>query len=146
MLLAYNEMTMIAYTNYTDEEYDELIELLKSCDLYDEPWETRENLKLKIERDPASIILAVDDKQVVGCVFIVVDGWIGMIWRLAVLDTYRKQGIGHELMQRAEILIKNRGVKESSIFVATSKEDLKDWYQKQNYTKTSDFTFMYKEL
>lgn len=139
-------MTMIAYQNYNDGHYDALVVLLKSCDLYDEPWETRENLKLKIERDPESVILALDGEQVVGCVFVVVDGWIGLVWRLAVLEEHRKQGIGHELMQKAEALIKSRGVKEASHFVSSPKEELKAWYEKQGYTKTSDYTFMYKEI
>lgn len=137
---------MIAYTNYIDEQYEALVTLLKSCDLYDEPWEKRENLKRKITQDPESVILAVDGKRLIGSVFVVVDGWIGMVWRLAVLEEYRKQGVGHELMSKAETLIKSRGVKESSHFVSAPKEELKAWYEKQGYTKTSDYTFMYKEI
>ena len=137
---------MTTYRNYTDAQYEELIILLQLCGLYDEPWETRENLKLKIEKDPESIILACDGEQIIGCVFVVVDGWIGMIWRLAVVESYRKQGIGNELMHRAERLIKERGVKEASLFVGSDKRNLQDWYQKNGYTKTTDYTFMYKEV
>ena len=49
-------------------------------------------------------------------------------------------------LQKAEEIIKKRGIKESSLFVDTKNDLLKEWYKKQDYKKTTDWTFMYKKL
>lgn len=138
--------SMITLGYYRPELYSELVAVLTSCNLYDEPWETEKNLRLKIERDPESIIVALDDVKLIGCVFVVVDGWVGMVWRLAVLPEYRKHGVGGMLLEQAELIVKDRGVKEVSLFVSASNNELKEWYAKRKYTIGEDYTFAYKEV
>jgi len=137
---------MISIRFYNNSDYDGVKQTLQEGKLYDEVWEDRQNLKRKIERDPGSILLATDNSDIVGCVFIVEDGWNAFIWRLSVREKYRNQGVGLMLMQKAEEIIRARGVKESSIFVDTKNDSLKSWYKKQDYLQTSDYTFMYKKL
>jgi ribosomal protein S18 acetylase RimI-like enzyme len=137
---------MVSIRHYTDSDYEAVKQVLQEANLYDDVWEDRQNLKRKITRDPQSILLAEDGKQVIGCVFIVEDGWNAFIWRLAVRKDHRKKGIGTMLMKKAEDIIKARGIKESSIFVDTKNDPLKEWYQKQDYLKTADYTFLYKKL
>jgi len=137
---------MVTIKFYKDDFYADVKQILKESNLYDETWETKDHLKHKIERDPQSILIAVDNNKIIGCVFIVEDGWNGFIWRLCVKESHRKKGTGSLLMQKAEEIIKNRGIKEASLFVDTKNESLQEWYKKQGYTKTSDWTFMYKKL
>ena len=137
---------MVKIDFYKDEFYDEVKKILQEAELYDETWEARENLKRKIERDPQSILIAVDENKIVGCVFIVEDGWNGFIWRLCVRKSHRKKGIGSMLLQKAEKIIKDRGIKEASLFVDAGNKSLQDWYQKRNYIKGSNWRFMYKKL
>ncbi len=137
---------MVLIKFYKDDFYEDVKQILQEGNLYDETWEARENLKRKIERDPQSILIADVNEEIVGCVFIVEDGWNGFIWRLCVKKSHRKKGIGLLLMQKAEEIIKNRGIKEASLFVDSKNEYLKKWYQKQDYIKTSDWTFLYKKL
>ena len=137
-------MVLIRY--YKDSDYKDVKQTLKEGKLYDDIWENRKNLRRKIKRDPESIFLAINDNKIIGCVFIVEDGWNAFIWRLSVRKKYRRQGIGKMLMQKAEEIIKKRGIKESSIFVDTKNKRLKQWYKKQGYLKTSDYTFFYKKL
>ena len=131
---------------YKDKFYDDVKKILQECNLFDETWEARENLKRKITRDKESILIAEEGSKIVGCVFIVEDGWNAFIWRLCVKENYRKKGIGLLLMQKAEDIIKGRGIKEASIFVDAKNDSLKNWYQKQGYLKGRDWTFMYKKL
>lgn len=137
---------MVSIRYYSDSDYDQVKEVLQESNLYDEVWEDRKNLKRKIKRDPKSILIAEENNQIIGCVFIVEDGWNAFIWRLSVRKNNRKKGIGLILMKKAEELIKKRGIKEASIFVNSKNNSLKKWYQKQNYSTTSDYTFMYKKL
>ncbi len=137
---------MAAIRYYKDADYEEVKQALEEGKLYDEVWEDRENLRRKVGRDPESILLAIDDNKIIGCVFIVEDGWNAFIWRLSVREKYRKQGVGKMLMEKAEEIIKARGIKESSIFVSAQNDDLRQWYKQRGYLQTSDYTFMYKEL
>jgi ribosomal protein S18 acetylase RimI-like enzyme len=148
---------MVTITYYQDSYYEQVKQILQNAQLYDEKWEARENLKRKIERDNESILIAItpisnpntkitDQHQVVGCVFIVEDGWNSFIWRLCVKQNYRAKGIGTLLMQKAESIIKNRGITEVSLFVDPKNDELQNWYKTQNYIKASDWTFMYKKL
>ncbi|KKQ77441.1 MAG: acetyltransferase [Parcubacteria group bacterium GW2011_GWC1_38_6] len=137
---------MISIRYYKDPDYEDVKQTLKEGKLYDDVWEDRKNLKRKIKRDPESILLAISNNKIVGCIFIVEDGWNAFLWRLSVRKKYRRQGIGKMLIQKAEEIIRKRGIKESSIFVDTKNDYLKQWYKKQGYRKTSDYTFHYKKL
>jgi len=137
---------MVSIRYYKNSDYEGVKQTLQEGKLYDDVWESEKNLKRKIKRDPKSILLAINDNKIVGCVFIVEDGWNAFIWRLSVRKKYRRQGIGKMLMQKAEEIIKKRGIKESSIFVDAKNYYLKQWYRKQRYLKTSDYTFLYKKL
>jgi ribosomal protein S18 acetylase RimI-like enzyme len=70
-------------------------------------WEAKGNLSRKIQRDPESILIAIEDEKIVVCIFIVEDGWNAFIGKLSVLKEYRKKGIGLSLMQKAEEIIKS---------------------------------------
>ena len=131
---------------YNNNDYDDVKQVLKEADLFDDVWEAQDNLERKIKRDPESILVAEDDGQVIGCVFIVEDGWNAFVWRLAVRRDQRRKGVGLSLMQKVEEIIKSRGIKEVSLFVDTKNEHLKAWYEKQDYETTSDYTFMYKKI
>lgn len=135
---------MLKLENYKNDDYEDLVSLLKSNDLYDETWETKEALERKIKQDPDTVIVAKIDNKIVGCVFVMVHGWMGMVCRLCVEKQYQKQGIGSKLLEAAENLVRQKGVKEVSLFVDSEKECLKDWYRKNGYKSTRDFTFLFK--
>src|SRR3989344_2311218 len=137
---------MVLIKFYKDSFYEGLKQVLEECDLYDPVWDDRKNLKRKIERDPQSILIAEDAGRVIGCVFIVEDGWNGFIWRLGVRQEYRKKVVGLALMQKAEEIIRKRGINESSLFIDPKNENLQEWYKNQGYRKTTNWTFMYKKL
>ncbi|MCX4824900.1 GNAT family N-acetyltransferase [Streptomyces sp. NBC_01142] len=55
-----------------------------------------------IARDPDALILAESDGRVVGTVIAGYDGWRCSLYRLAVLPSHRRQGIGAALLEAAE--------------------------------------------
>ena len=137
---------MVSVGFYQDELYGELKRILQEAELYDETWEARENLKRKINRDPESILVAREEDELIGCVFIVEDGWNGFIWRLCVKEAHRQKGVGSLLMQEAEKIITRRGIKEASLFVDPQNTALLNWYKKRDYVEASKWRFMYKKL
>lgn len=137
-------MASIRY--YNDSDYDDLKSVLQEGGLYEETWETKDGLSRKIKKDPQSILIAELDGEVVGCVFIVEDGWNAFVWRLCVKNNQRKKGIGSLLMRRVEEIVKERGLGESSLFVDPSNDMLIKWYEKQGYKRARNWTFMFKVL
>ncbi len=77
---------------------------------------------------------------------VVEDGWNAFIWRLCVKESERKKGIGLLLMQKAEDIIRKRGIKEACLLVDPKNDRLNGWYKKQDYVQAGDWTFMYKRL
>jgi ribosomal protein S18 acetylase RimI-like enzyme len=55
-----------------------------------------------ISRDPSALIVAEEAGHLVGTVIAGWDGWRGSIYRLAVVPTSRRQGLGRQLLDRAE--------------------------------------------
>jgi ribosomal protein S18 acetylase RimI-like enzyme len=53
-------------------------------------------------RDPDALILAMDGDQIVGTVIAGWDGWRCHVYRLAVLPSRRREGIGRALITAAE--------------------------------------------
>lgn len=137
---------MVSIEYYSNSNYDEVIKILKASNSYDDNWESKEGLSRKIKRDPQSILVAKENDKIVGCIFISEDGWVGFLWRLSVLENYRKKGIGKLLMQKGEEIIKKRGIKEVSILVNHKNNILKKWYEKQDYKQARDWTFMFKKV
>lgn len=54
-----------------------------------------------LERDPDALILAIEDDQIVGTVIAGWNGWRCCLYRLAVREDKRKQGIGKLLVDKA---------------------------------------------
>jgi ribosomal protein S18 acetylase RimI-like enzyme len=137
---------MITIDFYKDDFYEDVKKILQECKLYDEVWESRENLKRKIKMDPESILIAKDKNKIIGCTFLVDGGWTAFIFRVGVSESYRKRGIGSKLLQKAEEIIKKKGFKEVELLVDSKNNTLKSWYDKKSYLSASDWTFMYKKL
>ena len=138
---------MVEIRNYKDSDYEDVKTNLKEGDLYDEVWDSRENLKKKIERDPDSIIVAVEDGKAIGNIYVIRDGWANFVFRLAVRKTHRNKGIAKVLMKEAETRLKQIGVKECSLFVRDDDNKLKEWYKKQGYQASKrKHQAMWKEL
>lgn len=89
---------------------------------------TAEALQERISRFPDSILICVQDGEVIGIAFTREDEWGTFISRLFVRKDWRKQGIGRLLVRYAESFsyVKNRS--EFSKFVLDIRDLLTDFY------------------
>ncbi|KAA6224497.1 GNAT family N-acetyltransferase [Streptomyces albofaciens JCM 4342] len=55
-----------------------------------------------VRRDPQALLLAESDGLLVGSVIAGYDGWRCSLYRLAVLPSYRRQGVATALLEAAE--------------------------------------------
>ncbi|QOR35463.1 GNAT family N-acetyltransferase [Clostridium sp. 'deep sea'] len=67
-----------------------------------------------------------------------------MLWHLAVLPSYQKQGIATALLQKAERLLKHENI---SLIEAWTRDDkfVNEWYLKRGFKLTSSYLHVYLE-
>lgn len=65
------------------------------------PKDSVDALHSLIERDPEALILAIENDEIVGTVIAGWNGWRCCLYRLAVREDKRKQGIGKLLVDQA---------------------------------------------
>lgn len=87
-------------------EPSELTEVLafwaKHAENSTRPTDTVEAILTLIVRDPEALILAIEDDEIIGTIIAGWNGWRCCLYRLAVREDKRKQGIGRLLVDQAE--------------------------------------------
>ena len=137
---------MIGIRYYKDSDYNGVRQVLKESSLYYYGWDNRKNLKKKISKDKRSIAVATDDKKIVGVIYLIDDGWGSFLFRLSVLKSYRKHGIGSMLLEHAEKTLIKYGKKDVSLFIRSNDRMLLKYYKKRGFRKLKTYTEMNKVL
>ena len=124
---------MASIRNYIDADFPQLENILKKCGVYSEKYDTRESIRKKMEHDTESVIVAEENGQIIGCVFIIYDPWSSFIYRLGIDPDYRRRGIGNVLMQEAERRLTKRGTNPITIFVHEDNIGALEFYRKRGW-------------
>lgn len=130
---------------YKNSDYDEVKKLYIEGGIYYEGTDSFENIKRKILRDPKSIFVAIEGKEIAGTVSITEDGRMTLISRLAVSWKFRNKGIGKALMKKAEEELSARGCDKYNILVREENKNLQKYYEKQGYEKGNIYRWMEKK-
>ena len=124
---------MIKIRNYQKKDYSQVASILKEADLYDEVWDSEDNLSGMNDKDSESIIVAELDDLVVGNLFIIPYGnKVSYLFRLAVKTQHRQQGIASSLMKHATNIAKNKGVTEIGLYVDSKNQELQSFYKNED--------------
>ena len=67
---------------------------------------------------PAALLVAERDGAIVGALIAAWDGWRGNMYRLAVRDGFRRQGVGVALVRAGEEYLRGRGALRVTALVA----------------------------
>jgi ribosomal protein S18 acetylase RimI-like enzyme len=139
---------MLKIRNYKPPDYLQVVSILKEANLFDEIWDSEENLLGMVSKDPESVIVAEIDDSIVGNLFMIPYGdKIAYLFRLAVKQKYRKQGIATELIKYAQKLVKSKGVSEVGLYVDSNNKTLQSFYQKRGFkASNSTYYYMWNEL
>ncbi|MDE3089235.1 MAG: GNAT family N-acetyltransferase [Chloroflexota bacterium] len=117
--------------------------------------DTRDEIAKKLQRDPDLFIVAVDDDnpslfglrsgspRVIGTVIGGYDGRRGLIYHLAVEETYRQRGIGKMLMDEVERRLKAKGCLRCYLLVKDDARDVIEFYRAIGW-EVMDVTIMAK--
>jgi ribosomal protein S18 acetylase RimI-like enzyme len=101
----------------------------------------RDEIAKKIQRDPDLFLVAEIDGLIIGSVIGGFDGRRGMVYHLAVDDTYRKKGIGTVLMNELESRMKQKGCIRSYLLVTRDNLDAIRFYETQGWEQMDLLTF-----
>ena len=96
-------VTSIEYRSGTPADVDALLEFWsRSAENESRPTDSRTAVESLLARDPEALIVAERGGRIVGTIIAGFDGWRCHLYRLAVDPEERRQGIGRELLTRAE--------------------------------------------
>ena len=119
--------------DYQDNDYEQIVSNLKEATLFNPHLDTKEVLSGKMKHSPGSILVAEQEGEVVGSVFIIFDKWQSFVYRLAVKEAYRKQGVGSALMRALEDRLRDFGALAVSGTVRENHPHLEKYYQELGY-------------
>jgi len=138
-------MDSVRIRNYKKDDYTSVREILIEGGLFEETWDVEERLGKRVIARPESILIAMINDEVIGCVYLI-DDIFPLIFRLAVKKQFRKQGIGKMLIDEAIKRLKEYGHQEIALLVDNNDEELKKWYHKQGFKKGTELICLWKEI
>jgi len=95
----------------------------------DEPQE----IEKKLQRDPDLFLVAEVEGKIVGSVIGGFDGRRGMMYHMAVAQSYRRRGIGTALMNLLEQRLKEKGCIRYYLLVAKDNVEAVRFYQEKSW-------------
>lgn len=131
---------------YKPSDYDRVTQILRDTNLLFEPCDTSATFRAKSAADPESVAVAVVDNEVVGCILVIIDAWVSTIYHLAIDPDFQNRGIGSELLQYGEDLIKKRGGTYMCMYVMSENVGALKLYARKDYEAIPRVTCVYKRL
>ncbi len=82
---------------------------------------------------PAALLVAERDGEIVGALIAAWDGWRGNMYRLAVGEDNRRQGIGLALVRAGEDHLRGCGARRVTALVAFGDETASSFWERAGY-------------
>lgn len=135
----------------TINDYDSIYELWSSTEqskralnLVDD---SREGIERYLKRNPATCFLAyTKDKRIVGVILTGHDGRRGIIHHMCVHPDYRRMGIAHMLLKKAEEALQNEGISKVFGLVFIDNETANAFWEAEGYTLRTNLNYRNKSL
>ena len=103
----------------------------------DRPRDRREAVDRLLERDPESLLLAVEDERILGTLIAGWDCWRAHLYRLAVLPEYRRRGIARVLLDAAAERLVSMGASRLDAMVLEGNVDGQRLWDAAGYAEES---------
>lgn len=108
--------------------------------------DTPVEIEKKIRRDPDLFLVAVVENRIIGSVIGGYDGRRGLIYHLAVSDSFRGWGIGSRLMDEVEERLRDKGCLKSYLLVTEDNREVEAFYAKRGWQPMDTVRLFGKEL
>lgn len=133
----------IAIRDMGIEDYESIYRLWQSVEgigLSDA--DSKEGIKRFLERNPGLSFVASDGDQIVGAALCGHDGRRGYIHHLAVVNAYRRQGIGKSLVGRCMYALMRIGIAKCHLFVFDDNQEAIRFWNKVGWTERVELMMM----
>lgn len=92
-----------------------------------------EDIEALLAGSPAALLVAEVEREIVGALIAGWDGWRGNMYRLAVRDGRRREGIGLALVRAGEDYLRQCGVRRITALVAFEDEAAGGFWESAGY-------------
>jgi ribosomal protein S18 acetylase RimI-like enzyme len=117
-----NRLASLEIRPFRPSDLNQVIGLWRSCDLT-RPWkDPNKDIARKLRVNPEWFLVAALGEEVVGSIMIGYEGHRGWINYLAVAAPFRRHGIGAQLMQKAETILRAVGCPKINLQVRVGNE------------------------
>ena len=122
-------------------DYDAVLALWKSIGpgVNISPSDTREEIAKKLQRDPDLFLVAEENGKIIGTVLGGYDGRRGLVYHLAVAESYRGNGRGTALMNELESRLKAKGCYKYYLLVTPDNLGVMDFYRRMGWEEMPVF-------
>ena len=114
---------------YCQSDKDELINLWCKCGLTHPDNDPARDIARKMEVNPEWLLVGLNDGKLVASVMVGYDGHRGWVNYLGVDPDCRKQGLGREMMAKAELVLKAAGCPKINLQVRSSNSSVLAFYK-----------------
>lgn len=105
-----------------------------------------DEIEKKLLRDPDLFLVAEQDGELAGTVLGSFDGRRGMVYHLAVVEKFRRQGVGELLMDELERRLVAKGCIRCYLLVTVDNEIAQRFYKKIGWEHMEDVVSFGKDL
>ena len=99
------------------QDVEAVLELWRQADATPSVTDTAADLRRAVGTDPATVLVAEIQGQIVGSIIGTFDGWRGNVYRLAVHPRYRRRGVSRVLVAEIEKRLAGRGARRITALV-----------------------------
>ena len=127
------------------ESYNEVFSLWQQCEGVGlSESDSRVNIKRYLNRNPGMSFVAKIDGKIIGTILAGHDGRRGYIHHLAVHSDFRRQGIGHSLVQRCLEILKAERIMKVHLFIFNDNRYGIAFWKSVGWTARSDISAISK--
>ena len=141
----------IKIRNVTIEDYDGLYQLWNSTEQSRRAMnpvdDSREGVERYLKRNPATCFLAyTNDEKIVGVILTGHDGRRAIVHHLCVDSAFRRRGIAHALVKRAEEALRREGISKVFGLVFSNNDTANRFWEKEGYALRTNLNYRNKSL
>ena len=108
--------------------------------------DTLTEIEKKVSRDPDLFLVAECEGSIVGSVIGGFDGRRGIIYHLAVDESFRGRGIGSRLMNEVETRLRHKGCLKCYLLVTIDNPEAEEYYLRRGWGHMDSVRLYGKEL
>ena len=130
---------------YQEQDEEQVIELWRRCNLIVAPNDPQRDIALKLQVQPELFLVGIADDCVVATIMAGYEGHRGWLNYLAVAPEFQRQGRGRQMVEAAEVRLKELGCPKINLQIRTTNKAVVEFYQHIGF-KIDDVIGMGKRL